>query len=108
MQSKLSVVEYTFEMVNDEMVLYTKSNNKIMILNKTAVFVLRELEKLIKNDDEIVVENIAKKLIDEYSICEPQLADITKDVQSTINLFIETSLLKNTSTGILQGESKIQ
>jgi len=108
MQSKLSVVEYTFEMINDEMVLYTKSNNKIMSLNKTAVFVLRELEKLIKNDDEIVVENIAKKLIDEYSICEPQLADITKDVQSTINLFIETSLLKNTSTGILQGESKIQ
>ena len=104
MQSKLSVSEYTFEMVNDEMVLYTKSNNKIMILNRTAVFVLHELEKLIKNDDEIVVENIAKKLIDEYSICEPQLADITKDVQSIINLFIETSFLKNTSAGIRKGE----
>jgi len=108
MQSKLSVSEYTFEMVNDEMVLYTKSNNKIMILNRTAVFVLHELEKLIKNDDEIVVENIAKKLIDEYSICEPQLADITKDVQSIIDLFIETSFLKNTSAGIRKGESKTQ
>ena len=63
MQSKLSVVEYTFEMVNDEMVLYTKSNNKIMILNRTAVFVLHELEKLIKNDDEIVVENTNKIVV---------------------------------------------
>lgn len=104
MQSKLLVSDYTFEMVNNEMVLYIKNNNKIMVLNKTAVFVLRELERLIKNDDEIIVKNIAKKLIDEYSISELQLTDITKDVQNIIDLFIETSLLKNTSTGIRKGK----
>lgn len=98
MQGKLFVSDYTFEMVNNEMVLYTKCNNKILVLNKTAVFVLRELEKLIEKDDEIIVEDIAKNLIYEYSICESQQTDITKDVQSIIDLFIETSLLKNSLT----------
>ncbi len=98
MQGKLFVSDYTFEMVNNEMVLYTKCNNKILVLNKTAVFILRELEKLIEKDDEIIVEDIAKNLIYEYSICESQQTDITKDVQSIIDLFIETSLLKNSLT----------
>jgi len=89
-----SISPYTFETMNDEMVIYNEESKKIIVLNQTAMLVWKKIMESSLENVDICTEDIASALMKIYDISESEINAICNDVDETIDLLFQSSLLK--------------
>lgn len=91
---EIGISAYTSETLNDEMVLYNEDSKKIIVLNQTAMLVWKEIvESYVKNEN-ICTKDIVNIIVKIYELSESETDAVCNDVDETIELLFESSLLQ--------------
>lgn len=92
--AEIGISTYMSETLNDEMVLYNEDSKKIIVLNQTAMLVWKEItESHVKNEN-ICTKDIVNKIVKIYELSEDERNTVCNDVDETIELLFESSLLQ--------------
>lgn len=89
-----SISSYTSETLNDEMVLYNEESIKIIVLNQTAILVWKEITESYRKNENICTKDIANAIMKIYELFESEIDTVCNDVDETIELLFQSSLLK--------------
>ncbi len=91
---EIGISAYTSETLNDEMILYNEDSKKIIVLNQTAMLVWKEItESYVKNEN-ICTKDIVNIIVKIYELPESETDVVCNDVDETIELLFESSLLQ--------------
>ena len=88
-----TVAKYKSEMLECEMIIYCVDSHKIIVLNKTSIFIFREIENAAIANTNITIEDIVQSLIERYGLSLLELNCITADVTEAVDMMIKASLL---------------
>ena len=94
---ELLISEYKIKKKGDDTVIYSKLTNKMLVLNETSLAIFRKIEDAHCMNVDITSKDIAHELIKEYNIDISRTDEITKDVEETLEMFMENILVKITS-----------
>lgn len=92
---EIKISNYISETLDDEMVLYNEESQKIVILNQPAIFVWKEITASYLENKNICTQDIVNYLLTIYNISEIDISTVVNDVEETIELFFQASLLQN-------------
>ena len=93
--NNISSVVSAFEenMLDDELVIYVKEYHKIVVLNQTAGFIWKFILACYENDLSINTDDIVSYILKEYKDSIPIKEELNNDVNETIHLLSESSLI---------------
>lgn len=92
---EMSVSKYISEELGSEIVLYSEEEKKVIVLNHTASLIWKTIIENYENEKNLSTSDIAEGLLKKYDISREEIENIYSDVNETINLFFQASLLKD-------------
>lgn len=96
--NNVSIVVSAFEenMLDDELVVYVKEYHKIVVLNQTAGFIWKYILACYEDDISMNTDDIVSYILKEYKDSIPTDEELNNDVNDTIHLLFESSLIMET------------
>ena len=91
---EIHVSPYTSESINNEMVMFNEERKLIIVLNHTAMLVWKEITESYLRNSNISTNDIAYTFRKTYNIAESDFDIVCSDIDETINMFFQSSLLK--------------
>lgn len=91
--SEITVAAFEENLLDDELIIFVKEYHKIIVLNQTAATIFRYLISCYENNLDVDTSDIRMKLLTEYKESVPNDEELTNDINETIQLFFESSLL---------------
>ena len=91
---EIGISAYISEMLNDEMVLYNEDSKKIIVLNQTAMLVWKKITESYEKNENICTKDIVNIIAKIYELSESEADGVCNDVEKTIELFFQSSLLQ--------------
>ena len=92
-KSEITIAEFEESVLDDELIIFVKEYHKIIVLNQTAATILKYLLLCYETNLDVDTSDIKMKLLTEYKDSVPNDAELTNDINETIQLFFESSLL---------------
>lgn len=83
----ITVQKYTFEKIENDIILYHEERKTVLIVNNTAI------TTAVKEKKDITTEEISHLLCKQYSLGEEHFEDVCRDIENTIDVFFSASLL---------------
>lgn len=91
--SEIKIAAFEESVLDDELVIFVKEYHKIIVLNQTAATILKYLILCYENNLDVDTNDIRMKLLTEYKDSVPNDKELTNDINETIQLFFQSSLL---------------
>lgn len=101
---KIIITNCISETLGDEMILFNEENQKIIVLNQTALFIWNEINRNYFKKTNTTSEKIANSIIKVFNTLEETKENIIKDVEETIEMLIDSSLIVLETDSIQQGK----
>lgn len=90
---EIIVAAFEENVLDDELIVFVKEKHKIIVLNQTATTIFRYLMLCYESDLDINTNDIRMHLLTEYKDSVPNDEELTNDINETIQLFFESSLI---------------
>lgn len=91
---EISVSKYISEELENDVVLYNEERMKIVVLNHTASLIWKTIINNCNNQRNLSTNDIVIELQKSYNISEEEIKNIHSDVNETIKLLFQASLIK--------------
>lgn len=89
----INIPAYTEESLDNEMILYIDEFRKIIVLNQSALTIWECILKYYNNNENLNTNEIANELIKRYKESAPELETLVNDIEETIEMLINSSLI---------------
>lgn len=89
----IAIQQYISEKIETDIVIYQQERKTVLVINNTAAAILDAITTAMNEKRDITTEEISQTLCKLYALGEEQFEEVCRDVNSTIDVLFDASLL---------------